>query len=189
MVVAAALLSVSCQATTAAPTVAATPSGTDPSDEPTSPIFGQWMQVHTCDQLVAGLAANGLGAVAPAMVGDFFPDASPEELAAKDDICAGATPQRHSHFFDAVGLFGSVDQHGGQVDDGSYSLDGDRLEIGGGEWRVTIEGNELSLEPVITRAQKRQALAHPLGWSTAGWIVAVAYPGSTWRRIPCDGWC
>lgn len=190
LIVAATLVSVACQASTAAPTAApAQPTGSGPSDEASSPIVGRWMQVHTCDQLVAGLEANGLGAVAPAVVGDFFPDASPEELAAKDDLCAGATPQRHYHFFDQVGLFGSIDQHGQQVDDGNYSLDHDRLEIGEGAWRVTIAGNELSLEPDISRAQRKQALAHPLDWSLAGWIVAVAYPGSTWRRVPCDGWC
>lgn len=54
---------------------------------------------------------------------------------------------------------------------------------------IPIAGNELTLEPVINRSQLRQALARPLGWSTAGWIVAVAYPGTTWRRVPCGGWC
>ena len=152
-------------------------------------IVGRWMQVHTCDQLVQGLEDQGLGAIAPAVVGDFFPDTAPSELAAKDDLCAGAKPQRHFHFFDAVGLFGSIDQHDQQVDDGSYVVQGDLLEIGEGAWRYTVHGDELSLEPQITRRQRREALADPLEWSTAGWIVAVAYPGTTWRRVPCDGWC
>ena len=136
-----------------------------------------------------GLEENGLAATAPAVVGDFFPDVSVEDLAAKEDLCAGAKPQRHFHFFDAAGMFGSLDQHGQQVDDGSYLIQGERLEIGGGAWRFTVTGDELTLEPQITRKQRRQALAHPLEWSEAGWIVAVAYPGSTWRRVPCDGWC
>src|SRR5258706_2757257 len=80
-------------------------------------LVGRWMQVHTCDQLVAGLEGVGLGATAPAMVGDFFPGASVDELAAKEDLCSGAKPQRHFHFFDAAGSFGSIDQHAQQVDD------------------------------------------------------------------------
>jgi len=52
-----------------------------------------------------------------------------------------------------------------------------------------IDGTKLSLDPIISKRQRRQALAHPTDWSDAGWIVAVAYPGSTWERVPCDGWC
>ncbi|HEU4356757.1 MAG TPA: hypothetical protein VFT27_14305 [Actinomycetota bacterium] len=156
---------------------------------PTEPIVERWMQVHTCDQLVNGLEDYGLGEIAPAVVGDYFPNASAEELASKDDLCSGAKPQRHFHFFDAAGMFGSLDQHEQQVDDGTYAVDGDLLRIGDGTWRFEIVGNELTLEPVISRAQRRQALARPLEWSTAGWIVAVAYPGTTWQRVPCDGWC
>ena len=155
----------------------------------TNPIVGRWMQVHTCDQLVAGLEEFGLGEIAPAVVGDYFPDASPEELATKDDLCSGAKPQRHFHFFDAAGAFGSLDQHQQQVDDGAYAVDGATLRIGDGAWRFAIDGDRLSLVPLITKAQTNQALAKPFDWSTAGWIVAVAYPGSTWQRVPCDGWC
>jgi hypothetical protein len=154
-----------------------------------APLVGRWMQVHTCDQLVAGLEEVGLGATAPAIVGDFFPGVSVDELAAKEDLCSGAKPQQHSHFFDAAGSFGSIDQHGQQVDDGKYAIQGDELHIGDGAWTFTISGNQLKLDPVINDAQLQAALADPLEWSTAGWIVAVAYPGSTWQRVACKGWC
>jgi hypothetical protein len=154
-----------------------------------APLVGRWMQVHTCDQLVAGLEDAGLGATAPAVVGDFFPGVSVDELATKEDLCSGAKPQRHFHFFDEAGAFGSIDQHGQQVDDGTYAIEGDTLHIGEGAWTFTISGNGLKLEPVISDAQLEAALADPLEWSTAGWIVAVAYPGSTWRRVACQGWC
>ncbi len=147
------------------------------------------MQVHTCDQLVAGLEDAGLGATAPAIVGDFFPGVSIDELAAKEDLCSGAKPQRHFHFFDAAGSFGSIDQHGQQVDDGTYAIEGKELHISDGAWTFTISGDQLKLEPVINDAQLEAALADPLEWSTAGWIVAVAYPGSTWQRVACKGWC
>lgn len=164
------------------------------SDAPTettsaSPLVGRWMQVHACDQLVRGLEEYGLGETAPAIVGDYFPEASVDELASKEDLCSGAKPQRHFHFFDAAGLFGSLDQHEQQVDDETYALDGGLLHIGDGTWRFEIAGNELSLEPVIPRPQLKRALARPLEWSTTGWVVAVAYPGTTWQRVPCKGWC
>jgi hypothetical protein len=155
----------------------------------TAPLVGRWMQVHTCDQLVAGLEGVGLGATAPAVVGDFFPGVSVDELAAKNDLCSGAKPQRHFHFFDAKGSFGSIDQHGQQVDDGPYAIEGDELHISDGAWTFTISGNQLKLEPVISDAQLEAALAAPHEWSTAGWIVAVAYPGSRWQRVACTGWC
>lgn len=154
-----------------------------------TPLVGRWMQVHTCDQLFAGLEDAGLGETAPAVVGDFFPDIPVGELAAKDDLCSGARPQRHFHFFDEAALFGSLDQHEQQVDDGMYSVEGDTLHIGDGKWTFTISGNQLSLEPVISEAQIEETLADPLEWSVAGWIVAVAYPGTTWRRVACKGWC
>jgi hypothetical protein len=180
------------------PSIASTSSGGDASPEAeatdvtaaaTAPLVGRWMQVHTCDQLVAGLEGAGLGAIAPSVIGDYFPDATAEELAAKEDPCSGARPQRHFHFFDAAGLFGSLDQFEQQVDDGTYTMEGDTLLINDGAWTFTISGNQLSLEPVISDAQVEEALADPLQWSTAGWIVAVAYPGTTWKRVACKGWC
>ena len=158
-----------------------------------SPLVGRWMQVHTCEQLVTGLEEAGLGEIAPAVVGDFFPDQSPEELAAKEDLCSGARPQRHFHFFDASGAFGSLDQHRQKVDDGPYTVEGDTLHIGdeswGGTWTFVISNNQLSLTPVISDEQIEEALADPFGFSPSGWMVAVAYPGTTWKQVACQGWC
>jgi hypothetical protein len=158
-----------------------------------SPLLGLWKQVHTCEQLVGGLEQAGIGEVAPAIVGDYFPDMTPEELAAKEDLCAGARPQRHFHFFTETGQFGSLDQHRQQVDDGPYTVEGDTLHIGnqppGGTWTFTVTGNQLALTPVIDNDLIEAALADPFGFSPAGWIVAVAYPGTTWKRVACQGWC
>src|SRR5512133_2093357 len=49
----------------------------------TAPIVGRWQQSHTCDELVSALNALGLGALAPGVVRDYFPNLTPEELAAK----------------------------------------------------------------------------------------------------------
>jgi hypothetical protein len=155
----------------------------------TSPLVGLWMQVHTCGQLVAGLEDAGLGELAPATVGDYFPGATPEELAAKDDVCSGARPQRHFHFFTETGQFGSLDQHRQQVDDGPYTVEGDTLHIGDGTWTFEISGSQLTLTPVIDDEQIEEALADLFAFSPAGWVVAVAYPGTTWKRVACQGWC
>lgn len=162
--------------------------------EPVAPIVGRWQQVHTCQQLVDGLNSEGLGAIAPAVVGDYFPDQTYDELAAKDDLCSGAKPQVHSHFFTASGLFGSLDQYGNQVDDGSYVIvDSNTIQItnsdGGGTFDYSVAGGFLQLTPIITDKQRREALTQqPDEFSAAGWMVAVSYPGTKWRKVACR-WC
>ena len=66
----------------------------------------------------------------------------------------------------------------------------DRKPAGaGGTFRIRIRDGRLHLTPRITAAQKREALAHPLEFSSAGWMVAVAFPGHAWQRVPCNEWC
>jgi len=170
-----------------------TEAATSPAPAEASPLVGLWMQIHTCDQVVAALEDAELGTLAPAVVNDYFPDTPAEELAAKDDLCSGARPQRHFHFFTADGAFGSLDQHRQQVDDGPYTATGDTLEIGdetwGGTWTFEISGDQLTLTPHPTDEQIEKALAAPFEFSPAGWVVAVAYPGTTWKRVPCQNWC
>jgi hypothetical protein len=153
-------------------------------------IVGRWQQSHRCQQLVDALNALGLGAIAPAMVGDYFPEATPEELAAKTDLCSGARPIQHSHFFTADGMFGSLDQNFNQVDDGTYVMvDSNTFVIGEATFDFTRTGDTLSITPRITAKQRADALKHPLEFSTAGWMVAVSYPGVDWKNVPCFGWC
>jgi hypothetical protein len=161
-------------------------------DVPT--LVGRWERVNECTQLVRALDQAGLRPIAPSVVGDYFPEASPKELARKDDLCAGAEPFVHYHFFDEAGKFGSLDENENQVDDGGYEiLDGGRFRIGnidfGVVFRYEIDGDALSLSPVLTAAMKKQALADPLKFSAAGWAVAVSYPGHEWKRVDCGGWC
>jgi hypothetical protein len=156
----------------------------------TGSIVGRWQQSHTCNQLVSALNALGLGSLAPGVVGDYFPNQTPAELAAKPDICSGATPQLHSHFFTASGLFGSLDQFQNQVDDGTYVIvDSNTFMIGDARFDYSIHGGYLALTPLITDKQRREALQHPWDFSTAGWMVAVSYPGTTWNQVACQGWC
>ena len=183
-----------CVAAVLAFSASAAPSAPAPGGQATSsaaPIVGRWQQAHTCQELVDALHSFGLDVVGPAMVGDYFPDQTYDQLAAKPDLCSGAKPQQHSHFFTAEGLFGSVDQYGNQVDDGFYEMvDSDTFRIGGdATFDFSIRGDTLKLTPVITDKQRREALRHPEQFSTAGWMVAVSYPGTSWKRVPCQGWC
>jgi hypothetical protein len=155
-------------------------------------IVGRWERVTTCQELVSALTKAGLRKTAPAMVaGNGFVPGTPKQLAAKADICKGAVPRRHSHFFTgAAAQFGSVHYNGQQVDDGSYRLlDARTVRISDGKFHFRITGRELRLEPVITAAARRKALAQPLQYSTAGWQVAMAFPGHAWKRVPCAQWC
>ena len=162
---------------------------------PTPALVGRWKRVTRCEDMVEALDQEGLGALAPAMVaGNGLVPGSPKQLAQKDDLCEGAVPRVHSHFFTATGQFGSLDYNNQQVDDGTYEIVGDNtVFIGGGpsefEYLITEDGQTLSLDPIIPASDKRQALAHPLEFSGTGWSVAVAFPGYTWERVDCDGWC
>jgi hypothetical protein len=141
---------------------------------------------------VRALDKAGLGVTAPSVVGDYFPKSTPRQLAAKRDICSGAAPQTHSHFFSATGAFGSVDQAGNQVDDGAYIfINNHTIRIGpAGTFRFSVPSTmTLILHPVITTAQRRRALARPLVFSTAAWEIAVSYGGQPWRRVSCGQWC
>lgn len=180
----------------ASSSAAASPSA---SGAPVAPIVGRWEQVHTCRNLVHALKEAGLGALAPLQVAGGGPVEvtrkqlieKAKKLAQQKDECAGAwPPYPHYHFFTADGRFGSLDQNLQQVDDGPYKVVSHMLVFGKNKFRYrVIHGGTLTLEPVITPALRRAALAHPLKDSVAPWMVSVAYTGSTWKRVPCDQWC
>jgi hypothetical protein len=160
------------------------------------PLVGRWERVNTCQELVRALKKYGLAKTAPAMLaGNGYVPGSPKQIARRRNPCKGAVARRHSHFFRADGQFGSVDFDNNQVDDGPWRLTNARtLQIGsppqaGGTFRIRIRDGRLHLTPRITAAQKRKALAHPLKFSSAGWMVSVAFPGHAWKRVPCNEWC
>jgi hypothetical protein len=175
--------------TSVASTAAAMPATT----AETQALVGRWERVNECPQLVKALDEAGLGAIAPSVAGDYFPGISAKKLAKKADVCAGAKPFVHSHFFTDSGAFGSLTEDLQQVDDGTYAIiDDSTFRIGtdpGVEFHYEINSDTLSLSPVITKAMVAKALANPLEFSDAGWSVAVAYPGETWKRVDCSGWC
>jgi hypothetical protein len=71
-------------------------------------IVGRRDVSRTCEGMVESLDQAGLHALAPAIVGDYFPDQTPKQLARKADVCRGAKRQQHLHFFTDDGQFGSL---------------------------------------------------------------------------------
>jgi hypothetical protein len=134
------------------------------------------------------LEVAGLSALEPLQAGGA---GGPEELprnkiAAKakvlqrqNKVCAGAwRPYRHSHFFTSAGNFGSLDENLQRVDDGHYKVVRNTLVFGHNRFRYRIvHGKTLTLDPIITSAMRREALAHPWTFTDAVWMVSVAYAG------------
>jgi hypothetical protein len=160
-----------------------------------SPLVGRWSQIHTCQELVGALQKAGLKANAPAIVGDYFPNSTPQQLARRRDLCSGAAPLMQSRFFTTHGAYGSLNHYGHRDDNGHYRiLSNHRLRINNGKFHGTfhyriINGNRLQLAPIITAAMRSQALASPLNFSNAGWQVWVSDTGQAWKHVRCGPWC
>ena len=89
-----------------------------------TPAFvGRWSRVTTCSEIVAMLKKAGLGAMAPAMLaGNGLVSGTPQQIAKKPNICAGARPRVHYHYFTEDGRFGSLDWNEEPVDEGHYRV-------------------------------------------------------------------
>jgi hypothetical protein len=180
--------------TSESPEVANSPnSPTDTvSSAPVEPLVGLWQRETTCEELVDAFDAAGMRQLAPAaLAGNGLVSGSTQEIARRNEICKGAKPRIHSHFFTADGEFGSLDWNGQQVDDGTYKIvDGRTFKIVNMAFRYRItSGDTLTLDPLISKTQRRRALAHPGEFSPALWAVSVAFPGNTWERADCGPWC
>jgi hypothetical protein len=176
------------------PTVGATDSTTQTKETETPALVGRWERVNECPQLVAAFEEAGLAELAPAFLGDYFPDAKPQALAQKDDLCEGADSFVHSHFFTDTGEFGSLTEDLEQVDDGTYEITDDGTFVISKEFpdvtfHYEIDGDNLTMTPVLTEELTQEALTHPLDFTAAGWALTMSYPGEVWKRVDCSGWC
>ena len=162
----------------AAPTVTS-----DSGPSPTASIVGHWQRVTTCDERETALRAAGLDnfAVEHAAGEGWIPGVtSPDQVKDPEHPCTGAIPLIHGHFFTEDGLFGSTDDQGDQVDDGTYRvIDQDTIviekEFGNVTFDYRIQDDDtLLLEPVMPQCTKDGCFA-------AQWAVAVAYPGLPWE--------
>jgi hypothetical protein len=145
-------------------------------------IVGEWVGVHDCDHIVSMLRTAKLDElIADAVVGNgLIPGVdTAEQLKDSAHPCVGAVQQRHSHFFTKDGRFGSKDFHASQVDDGTWTIEGDKLVIDDQPFDFKIAGDVLTLTPPkidmasCTSKECRE---------NAGWVLMVAMPGQTWTR-------
>jgi hypothetical protein len=163
------------------------------STKPVAALVGRWEEsadVHTCESFVRGMNTEHLLAAVkrPAL---SVPGQTWQQVA--DDFCDPGPSDfgtEHSHFFDEFGNFGSVDEGNNQVDNGTYTIvNAHTMRIGESTFRYDVSGDSLVLDPVITKAEQQEALAKPGKFTEAVWMVAVAFPGTSWHRVACDGWC
>jgi hypothetical protein len=164
--------------TTFEPSVSVEPSiSVEPSQSPeVSPLIGTWTRPTTCQELVAALEDAGLGDLAPETVaGNGLVPGTPKQLAAKDDLCEGAVPREHSHFFTPLGIFGSLDWNLRQVDDGTYELVDERtFTIGDATFHFRVNGDKIRFVPVLPDDCAQV--------DYCSWMIAVAFPGHSWTR-------
>ena len=155
-------------ATSAAPATTAAAAG--------SPLVGEWRRAHRCEEVLEILKKAGFNeqvALENIAGNGFLPGlSSPSEIADVKHPCRGAVPLLHSHFFTADGQFGSKDQNGQQVDDGTFVISGGFSDV---TFHYRITGNTIRFDPVVPSCAP--------SCEEASWSVMVAFPGKTWERV------
>lgn len=164
--------------------VAACSESEKPSGDRSKPsIVGEWIRDTTCAERVKALDDAGLGQFAAehAAGEGWIPGVtSVEEIDDPKRPCKGAEPLEHGHFFTSDGRFGSRDDSGEEVDDGTYRPTSPTTvviskEFGDVTFNFTVTRDTLVLEPIMPDCTKSGCFA-------AQWAVAMAYPGLTWNR-------
>ncbi len=163
-----------------------TPTATQPATAPEveSELVGEWQRMNTCQDLVRGMTEAGLGKFAAEHVADeaWVPGVTTvDQLQDPKHPCIGGVSRKHGHFFTADGLFGSRDEVGNQVDDGTYDLPDDRTvvinkEFGKVTFHFKVDDGQLFLTPVLPECAKKDCFA---GY----WAISVAEPGLSWHRV------
>jgi hypothetical protein len=147
-------------------------------------LVGEWQLERDCREIVRALDEAGFeeftlevlaGAeMVPGVVND------PSQFEDPKNPCKGAAPSKHSHFFTADGQFGSRNEFGEQVDEGTYEIvDDDTFVLAGNAtFNYQIDGDTIMFEPVIPEGCSTKA-CH----GNAVYAISVAFPGQTWQRI------
>jgi hypothetical protein len=157
------------------------PSASAPATSPAAALVGEWERDTRCEEIVQRLTEAGLENSIPDVAAAFVPGASNgADLADPSKPCTGAVPIRHSHFFTADGRFGSRDQNGQDVDDGTYRLVGGDTFIISKEFpdvtfHYVVSGDSIMFTPVMPECRP--------ACFEATWSVSVAYEGLPWTRV------
>jgi hypothetical protein len=154
-------------------------STTSATEVPVSPLVGAWQRVNSCASFVQAFKEAGLIDLAPEWLvgGGYFTSLDQID---STDLCKGATEVLHSHFFTANGGFGSRDEKGRQVDDGSYQIvDDSTITFPSSDVTVhfSIEDDTLMFEVVVPDpcvGSCREVNA---------WALSAFYPGP-FQRVP-----
>jgi hypothetical protein len=108
--------------------------------------------------------------------GWYPPSITSADQVPKDDPCKMALSFEHSHFFTVDGKFGSLDENGAQVDDGTYRLiDEHTFQFGPMKIHYDIRGNTVRFAPIVPDPCSKKCedfLPYPVG---------VFYPGTYHR--------
>jgi hypothetical protein len=171
---------------TSTPTATSVTTPPSPTETPVSPLVGEWKRVTTCNEFIRVFRQAGFEEsvieenILPGLAGPDNGWLPAGELADPKHPCEGAVPREHSHFFTELGVFGSLDYKGQQVDDGSYEIIDDRtFVIGNTTFHFkTIGEDEIMFEPVIPDDCSTKRCVNAALWS-----VSVAYAGETWERV------
>jgi hypothetical protein len=149
-----------------------------------APLVGEWRRTHRCEEVPEILREAGFNeqVVLENIAGNgFLPGvSSPSQIADVKQPCRGAVPLVHSHFFTADGQYGSKDQNGQQIDDGTYKIIDDRTFVVSKEFpdvtfHYRITGDTIRFDPVVPACAP--------SCDEAAWSVMVAFPGKTWERV------
>lgn len=167
-------------ATEIAPTNTLEPAPTTSATEvPVSPLVGTWQRVNSCASFVQAFKEAGLIDLAPEWLvgGGYFTSLDQID---STDLCKGATEVLHSHFFTASGGFGSYDEKGRQVDNGSYQIvDNRTITFPSSDVTVhfSIEGDTLMFEVVVPEPCVGSCP------EANAWALSAFYPGP-FQRVP-----
>ena len=163
----------------ASPSIATSASAA--TSTPAAALIGEWERDTRCEEIVQRLSVAGLVKSIPDVAAAFVPGTSSgADLVDPSKPCTGAVPVRHSHFFTAAGRFGSRDQNGQDVDDGTYRLVGDDTFIISKEFpnvtfQYVVTDDSIMFTPVIPDCRP--------DCFEATWSVTVAYEGLPWARV------
>jgi hypothetical protein len=145
---------------------------------------GRRCRTHRCEEVLEILKKAGFDeqvALENIAGNGFLPGVSSAgDIADVKQPCKGAVPILHSHFFTADGQFGSKDQNGQQVDDGTYKIVDDRTFVVAKEFpdvtiHYRIAGDTIRFDPVAPSCAP--------SCDEAVWSVMMAFPGKTWERV------
>jgi hypothetical protein len=95
---------------------------------PHAALIGEWQRLQKCSELEHSMNKAELHDALLQFIAEdgWIPGVTRvKQIEYPTHPCKGAVARKHSHFFTADGAFGSRDDNGKQVDDGSYRLVGD----------------------------------------------------------------